>query len=89
MQDGGLLLETLHYPDEIRERETKRPDVLVSDRELDVAGSLVDALAGPFDPSQYHDRYREALLELIASKAAGRKVVARPKASRWPARSRT
>jgi DNA end-binding protein Ku len=76
VQDGGLLLETLHYPDEIRERETSRPDVLVNERELDVAGSLIDALAGPFEPAQYHDRYREALLELIASKTAGHQVVA-------------
>jgi DNA end-binding protein Ku len=76
VQDGGLLLETLHYPDEIRERETSRPDVLVNERELDVAGSLIDALAGPVEPAQYHDRYREALLELIASKTAGHQVVA-------------
>jgi DNA end-binding protein Ku len=76
VQGGGLLLETLHYPDEIREREVKRPDMLVNDREVEVAGSLIDALAGPFDPAQYHDRYREALLELIENKAAGHKVVA-------------
>jgi DNA end-binding protein Ku len=74
-EDGTLLLETLYYPDEIRERELSVPDVLVNDRELTVAASLVDALAEPFDPSKYHDRYREALLELIRSKTEGRKVV--------------
>ena len=73
--DGTLLLETLHYPDEIREREVSLPKALVNDRELAVAGTLVDALAEPFDPARYHDRYREALLELIASKAEGRAVV--------------
>jgi DNA end-binding protein Ku len=74
--DGALVLETLHYPDEIRLRDVTAPDVLVNDRELDVAGSLVDALAGPFEPANYHDRYREALLELIENKAQGREVVA-------------
>jgi DNA end-binding protein Ku len=74
-QDGTLLLETLFYPDEIREREFKLPNVMVNDRELAVASTLVDALAEPFDPSKYHDRYREALLELIASKTEGREVV--------------
>ena len=74
--DGALLLETLHYPDEIREHEVSVPKALVNDRELAVAGTLVDALAEPFDPSKYHDRYREALLELIASKTDGRAVVA-------------
>jgi len=48
------------------------PSALVNERELTVAATLVDALADPFDPSRYHDRYREALLELIASKAEGR-----------------
>jgi DNA end-binding protein Ku len=73
--DGTLLLETLHYPDEIREREMTAPHVQVNERELAVAATLVDALAEPFDPSKYKDHYREALLELIEAKTEGRKVV--------------
>jgi DNA end-binding protein Ku len=73
--DSSLVLETLHYPDEIRPHELSVPDVLVNERELAVAGTLVDALKEPFDPSKYHDHYREALLELIASKTQGREVV--------------
>jgi DNA end-binding protein Ku len=73
--DGALLLETLHYPDEIREREISLPNVLVNDREVAVASALVDALEEPFDPSKYRDHYREALLELIKSKTEGREVV--------------
>jgi DNA end-binding protein Ku len=73
--DGTILLETLHYPDEIRERELTLPNVLVNDRELAVASTLVDALAERFDPAKYHDHYREALLELIESKTEGREVV--------------
>src|SRR5712692_1805069 len=73
--DGTILLETLHYPDEIREREDSLPNVPVNERELAVASTLVDALAEPFDPSKYHDHYREALLELIKAKTEGRAVV--------------
>jgi DNA end-binding protein Ku len=73
--DGTLLLETLHYPDEIRERELDMGGVRVNDRELAVASSLVDALAEPFQPDKYHDHYREAVLELIKSKTEGREVV--------------
>ena len=40
-----------------------------------MAGSLVEALTEPFDPSKYHDNYREAVLELIESKTEGREVV--------------
>jgi len=73
--DGTILLETLHYPDEIREREDSLPEVSINERELAIASSLVDALAEPFDPSKYHDHYREALLELIKAKTEGREVV--------------
>jgi DNA end-binding protein Ku len=73
--DSTLLLETLHYPDEIREREFKLENTAVNDRELAVAGTLVDALEEQFDPRKYQDHYREALLELIASKTQGREVV--------------
>jgi DNA end-binding protein Ku len=73
--DGTILLETLHYPDEIREREDSLPEVTINERELAIASSLVDALAEPFDPSRYHDHYREALLELIKAKTEGREVV--------------
>jgi DNA end-binding protein Ku len=65
--EASLVLETLHYPDEIREREISVPDALVNDRELQVAGTLVE--------SKYHDHYREALLELIKSKTEGKEVV--------------
>jgi DNA end-binding protein Ku len=73
--DSTLVLETLHYPDEIRERELSVPNVLVNDRELAVAGTLVDALQERFEPDKYHDHYREALLELIKDKTEGREVV--------------
>jgi DNA end-binding protein Ku len=73
--EDTLLLETLYYPDEIRERDLEVPDVLVNERELQVASALVEALQEPFDPSKYHDHYREALLELIKNKAEGREVV--------------
>jgi DNA end-binding protein Ku len=73
--EGSLILETLHYPDEIREHEESPPKVTVNEREVAMAGSLVDALTEPFDPSKYHDNYREAVLELIDSKTEGREVV--------------
>jgi DNA end-binding protein Ku len=74
--DGTIVLETLHYPDEIREHDEYLPKVSVSEREVDIASSLVEALSEPFDPSKYKDHYREALLEVITSKTEGREVVA-------------
>ena len=40
-----------------------------------MAGSLIETLAGDFDPSQYTDGYREALQAVIDAKVAGREVV--------------
>ena len=76
-----LVLETMYYPDEIRstgELALPGEETAVADRELDMARSLVDMLTAEFDPSQYRDEYRLALLEVIERKAAGQEI-ARPK----------
>lgn len=76
--DGRLVMETLHYPDEIRAREGAKPKVDVDPRELKMAESLVDLLREPFEPEKYHDEYREKLLELIEAKAEGHEVREQP-----------
>ncbi len=43
----------------------------VSERELNMAVSLVDMLSGNFNFEQYKDDYREALLDIIAKKSEG------------------
>jgi DNA end-binding protein Ku len=81
-QDGVIVLETLLYADEIR--QDSRPDVAdlkISDRELDLAYSLVDAMEEDFDPEQYKDEYREALMELIQAKLQGIEVPEEPVAA--------
>jgi DNA end-binding protein Ku len=78
---GTIMLETLYYPDEIRlERGINIDNVKVSDRELDMAFTLIDILRRPFDPSDYQDHYREALAELIEAKLEGKQVVKAPAA---------
>jgi DNA end-binding protein Ku len=82
--EGTIMLETLYYPDEIRmERGVNLDNVKVSDRELDMAFTLIDILRRPFDPSEYHDHYREALAELIEAKLEGKQVAKAP-ATREP-----
>jgi DNA end-binding protein Ku len=76
--DGTLMLETLYYPDEIRAERTQIEDVKVSDAELKMAFSLIDAYSEDFAPEKYHDEYREALMELIEAKLQNREVVEQP-----------
>ena len=76
-RDGVLVLETLLWPDEIRGADFGflDDDVEVRSQELRMATSLIDSMTVDFDPGEYHDRYREALQELVAAKAEGRDVV--------------
>jgi DNA end-binding protein Ku len=78
-QDGVMMLATLFYPDEVRARpEVETGGAKVTDRELDMAFTLIELLRKPFDPSEYQDRYREALEEVIEAKLEGREVVESP-----------
>lgn len=70
-----LTLETMRYPDEVRDPEGLRveQEVEADPREVELARTLIERLAVPFQPDRYRDRYREALLELVAAKAQGGK----------------
>jgi DNA end-binding protein Ku len=73
------MLHTMYYVDEIRRVEEFRTDTsLIQDRELDLAKTLISALAEDFKPEKYHDTYRENLRRMIDDKVAGRKVVEPP-----------
>lgn len=76
--DGRLILETLHFPDEIRKMEHEGADIKVDEKELKMAQSLIDLLADEFHPEQYKDEYREAVLELIRAKSEGTEIREQP-----------
>ena len=81
-KDGALMLETLYYPDEIRAQpEMDLDKTKITDRELEMAFTLIDLLRKPFDPEEYTDHYREALSQVIEAKLEGRDVVTSPAAS--------
>lgn len=75
---GVLLLETLHYPDEIRDpgevEGVPGADLAVAERERDLADLLVEAMTAPWQPERYHDRYRERVDALVEAKARGESV---------------
>ncbi|MBO4272180.1 Ku protein [Microbispora triticiradicis] len=78
VRDGVFVLETMLWPDEIREAEFGflEEDVQVRPQELKMAESLIDTMVADFDPGEYTDAYREALQEVIEAKVAGREIVA-------------
>ena len=90
-RDGVLVLQTLLWPDEVREArfDFLDQDVTVRPQELAMAESYISALSADFDPSEYSDHYREALESVIEAKAAGREMKAPAEKRRTPGRSWT
>ena len=72
--DGMLLLEILHWADELKPYGELKADAAVSDKEMEMAKALIGAMTGPVQMSSYTDGYREAMVELINAKIEGREV---------------
>src|SRR5690606_39623445 len=75
----GLMLETLHYEDEIRKADPFFSQISGKKAEadlLEVATALIEKKTAPFDAGAFKDHYQNALRELIARKmkAKGRKI---------------
>jgi DNA end-binding protein Ku len=75
-KDDAFVLETMYWPDEIREADFGGVDVHedVRDQELGMARQLIDSLTGAWEPSQYADAYREALLQIVEAKLNGQEI---------------
>ncbi|MBA3281599.1 MAG: Ku protein [Acidimicrobiia bacterium] len=74
--DDKLVLSTMRYADEIREvDEIEQLDAVaeveLSDKEVAMAGQLIASLDADFDPTRFHDSYREKVQELVSRKQDG------------------
>jgi DNA end-binding protein Ku len=78
LRDGIFVLETMHWPDEIRafslsevgidEVPEPRP------QEVKMAHALIENLTEDFDPDAFHDAYRERVLEAVQAKVSGEEI---------------
>jgi DNA end-binding protein Ku len=76
--ENTMLLSTLYWPDEIRalgELDLPEEQAEIKPAEKRMAAQLIEAMTGEFDPAQYKDEYREALMQVIESKVEGRETV--------------
>jgi DNA end-binding protein Ku len=79
--NGVLLMNTLHWPDEIRSAEGLKGlegEVKINPKELEMAKALIESLADTFDPSRYKDEYREAVMKVVQAKVEGEVIEAPP-----------
>lgn len=78
LQDA-LVMITLRWPEEVRGLASLELDKSVTDskldkRELDMARKLVQDMSGPWSPDEYHDAFRQTILELVQEKASKGKI---------------
>jgi len=67
--DGVLVLETLHFADELRDpKELDVPKAEAGEKELKMALSLVETMSDKWKPEKYRDEYRESLMKMIEDK---------------------
>ncbi|MBA1196486.1 Ku protein [Pseudomonas plecoglossicida] len=83
--DDALVMITLRWPEEVRGLDTLELDKSVTDikvdkRELDMAKRLVEDMSGPWTPDQYHDAFRQTIMDLVEEKASKGKIAVVEKA---------
>ena len=72
--DKGMMGTTLRYPYEVRKSDdlfSEIEDFKIQPDMLKLADHIVESKTADFDPAQFHDRYEDAVVELIRSKRAG------------------
>jgi DNA end-binding protein Ku len=87
-KDGVLVLELMHFADELADSEKLHvpKKVEVGKREMTMAKSLIDSMSSKWEPEKYKDDYREALMEVIEEKveAGGKEIEEKPRKAPKP-----
>src|SRR3954462_9434323 len=78
--EGALGLSTMLFADEVVSAKDidgipRGKSSAVSKREVEMASQIIDSLTTDWDPSRYHDTYRESVMDLIERKAKGEEIV--------------
>lgn len=76
VKDDLLVLETMHWPAEIRDPELEGLDanVRIQAKELEMAKDIVDQLTGPFEPDRYKNTFEQHLKKAAKAKLDGKDV---------------
>lgn len=76
LYQGHPMLMSLHHTEEVVPVEALKPPrgPALDKRELGMAHQLIEMLASDFQPQEYHDEFRERVLDMLAAKAQGKQV---------------
>jgi DNA end-binding protein Ku len=78
VRDDVIVLQTMMWPDEIRQPDFNIDSGEAKDAEVKMANMLVETLAGDFDPGEFEDDYAEAVETLVKAKIEGGEVKRTP-----------
>ena len=91
VRDKAIVLQTMLWPDEVREPEfeTLRTEVELRPQEMQMATSLVESLSGDFESDQFEDDYRQADRSTSSTTSASTAVGVRRRSRPPPRRATT
>ena len=76
---AGLMMSQLRSSDEVRAAEfASKPEAQIDPELVALAETIIERKSGKFEPAGFHDRYQEALRELVDSKLKGEAAAASP-----------
>jgi DNA end-binding protein Ku len=74
-----LVLELMHFASEVlTPEELNRPKTELNDKELKMANALIESMSSDWQPEKYRDEYRDAVMEMIETKAKNKTLPAAP-----------
>jgi len=77
-----LVLELMHFASEVlTPEELNRPKTELNDKELKMANALIESMSSDWQPEKYRDEYRDAVMEMIETKAKNKTLPAAPVAA--------
>jgi DNA end-binding protein Ku len=72
-----LVLELMHFASEVlKPEELNRPKTDLNDKELKMANTLIESMSSDWQPEKYRDEYRDAVMEIIETKAKNKQLPA-------------
>jgi DNA end-binding protein Ku len=77
-RDKGFLMMTLRTADEVRDAKDYFTDITDEKPEpemLELAERLIEQKSGKFEPSEFRDRYHDAVIEMVKAKVKGQEPV--------------
>ena len=77
-----LVLELMHFASEVlKPEELNRPKTELNDKELKMANALIESMSSDWQPEKYRDEYRDAVMEMIETKAKNKQLPVAPAAA--------